>query len=79
MSNDIEQCILKWNQTIGSKTYWYVIRKSKDNSFSIEGYLDEKTGRTAKPEFRLPFSENEVEEEFKKQGKIFNKQPLGKP
>ena len=60
------QRLLKWEEN----GYWYTIERGPNGEgYSILGFWDENTGKTFKPQFSFPFSQEEVAKEFEKQGK----------
>lgn len=61
------QRLLKWTESFGGMVYDYVI--VRDNPYSIEGYSHGESGKNEAPSMRLPYSQQDVADEFKKQGK----------
>lgn len=61
------QRLLKWTESFGEMMYDYVI--VRDNPYSIEGYNHGESGKNEAPLMRLPYSQQDVADEFKKQGK----------
>lgn len=73
------QRLLKWSETHEGVEYDYVIARgagkpiNKDihpfDDYWIEGYYKGKSGKNDVPGMRLPYSQQDVADEFKKQGK----------